>query len=147
MRPAMRPKKHGECYLKCNGLCRLPMREAQENQYISEVHSPWKIGVDVESRRKIRLFPMEWLQRSYSSFSVVHPGNTKNVCRDNCLSDPIEVGNLDRQSRSDLTFPTDALILYRQRLYKLSDRIEPEFIRVMNSWTQRLCTLHRIRLS
>ena len=58
---AMRPGKHGECYLKCTGLCRLPMREAQENQYISEVHSPWKIGADVESRRKIRLFRMEWL--------------------------------------------------------------------------------------
>jgi hypothetical protein len=31
------------------------MREAQENQYISEVHSPWKIRADVETGRKIRL--------------------------------------------------------------------------------------------
>ena len=96
---------------------------------------------------KDQTFPIEWLQWSYSSFPVVHSINTKNVCWDNCLSGPIKVGNLDRRLHSELTFPTAALNYIRQRLYKLSDRTEPEFIREMNWSTQRLCILNRIRLS
>ena len=96
---------------------------------------------------KDQTFPIEWLQWSYSSFPVVHSINTKNVCWDNCLSGPIKVGNLDRRLHSELTFPTAALNYIRQRLYKLSDRSEPEFIREMNWSTQRLCILNRIRLS
>ena len=96
---------------------------------------------------KDQTFPIDWLQWSYSSFPVVHSVNTKNVCWDNCLSGRIEVGNLDRRLHSELTFPTAALKLYRHRLYKLSDRTEPQFIREMNWSTKRLCILNRIRLS